>query len=310
MTPSSVRTASSWRRATASAVCIVRSIGPTPPRRADPRGGRRAPRPAPGRDPTGRCPESSGPVWAVTACRASRRWSTGAAGVGRRVGDPLRGVRLGPVTGHCRLAGERPCPSRHRSYRRACVILRRPTFAARDGPAREPLEAGDPRDRARPRARRRAGGAARRRGAGHRAARRRRAVVARWPRFLDGWRGSASLPATTSRRTPATARLPPRPRPAAGRDGASGYVRWRHETNRGSCAHSTVSVARQQRSARPTRKRCDEFLHQLDPDWDRVKATLRASVAWHEAGADHRHHRPGRALPRQSSPARGTRSTG
>ena len=50
----------------------------------------------------------------------------------------------------------------------------------------------------------------------------------------------------------------------------SGYVRWRHETNRGflrsldalrRAAAGIGEVAEEER--------CDQFLHQLDPDWDR-----------------------------------------
>ena len=50
----------------------------------------------------------------------------------------------------------------------------------------------------------------------------------------------------------------------------SGYVRWRHESNRGflraldglrRAAAAIGEVAEEER--------CDQFLHQLDPDWDR-----------------------------------------
>ena len=50
----------------------------------------------------------------------------------------------------------------------------------------------------------------------------------------------------------------------------SGYVRWRHESNRGflraldglrRTAAAIGEVAEEER--------CDQFLHQLDPDWDR-----------------------------------------
>ncbi|MDQ2754369.1 MAG: DUF3151 domain-containing protein [Actinomycetota bacterium] len=50
----------------------------------------------------------------------------------------------------------------------------------------------------------------------------------------------------------------------------SGYVRWRHETNQGFLR--ALDALRRAASAigeRAEEERCDVFLHQLDPDWDR-----------------------------------------
>ena len=51
----------------------------------------------------------------------------------------------------------------------------------------------------------------------------------------------------------------------------SGYVRWRHETNRGFLR--ALDGLRRSASAigeADEELRCDEFLHQLEPDWDRL----------------------------------------
>ncbi len=50
----------------------------------------------------------------------------------------------------------------------------------------------------------------------------------------------------------------------------SGYVRWRHDENRGfltaldGLRRMAVAIGEHDEAAR-----CDEFLHQLDPNWDR-----------------------------------------
>ena len=50
----------------------------------------------------------------------------------------------------------------------------------------------------------------------------------------------------------------------------SGYVRWKHETNRGflraldGLRRMAAEIGETDEAAR-----CDDFLHQLDPDWDR-----------------------------------------
>ena len=50
----------------------------------------------------------------------------------------------------------------------------------------------------------------------------------------------------------------------------SGYVRWRHESNRGvlACFEGLLESAREI-GERDEVERMDLFLHQLDPDWDR-----------------------------------------
>jgi hypothetical protein len=98
-------------------------------------------------------------------------------------------------------------------------------------------------------------------------------VVARWPRFLDGWArlgelGRDDVEAYACFRVGYHRGLD-RLRQSGWR--GSGYVRWRHETNRGflralaglrSAATAIDEVDEEQR--------CAEFLHQLEPDWDRL----------------------------------------
>ncbi|HEX4978502.1 MAG TPA: DUF3151 family protein, partial [Acidimicrobiales bacterium] len=50
----------------------------------------------------------------------------------------------------------------------------------------------------------------------------------------------------------------------------SGYVRWRHETNRGFLrALDGLRRTAEEIGESDEAERCDDFLHQLDPDWDR-----------------------------------------
>jgi len=83
------------------------------------------------------------------------------------------------------------------------------------------------------------------------------AVVADYPRSLEGW---ATLGELTESGDPVGA--------YAWR--GSGYVRWRNETNRGflraldGLRRTAVAINEADEAAR-----CDEFLHQLDPNWDR-----------------------------------------
>ena len=99
------------------------------------------------------------------------------------------------------------------------------------------------------------------------------AVVAQWPRFLDAWARLGEL-ARDDVEAYACFRVGyhrglDRLRQSGWR--GSGYVRWRHETNRGFLraldglrrAASTIGEADEE-------LRCDEFLHQLEPDWDRL----------------------------------------
>jgi hypothetical protein len=99
------------------------------------------------------------------------------------------------------------------------------------------------------------------------------AVVADWPRYLDAWARLGQLA-----RDPVEGyacfrvgyhRGLDRLRQSGWR--GSGYVRWEHPTNRGflraldglrACAATIGEVDEEQR--------CDEFLHQLEPAWDRI----------------------------------------
>lgn len=97
-------------------------------------------------------------------------------------------------------------------------------------------------------------------------------VVARWPRFLDGWARLGEL-ARDDVEAYACFRVGyhrglDRLRQAGWR--GSGYVRWTHETNRGFLR--ALDGLRRTAAAigeRDEEQRCDEFLRQLDPDWDR-----------------------------------------
>jgi hypothetical protein len=97
-------------------------------------------------------------------------------------------------------------------------------------------------------------------------------VVARWPRYLDAW---ARLGELARDRVEAYAafrvgyhRGLDRLRQAGWR--GNGYVRWSHEPNRGflrsldGLRGAAAAIGEQDEELR-----CDEFLHQLDPDWDR-----------------------------------------
>jgi hypothetical protein len=101
------------------------------------------------------------------------------------------------------------------------------------------------------------------------------AVVARWPRFLDGWARLGQL-ARDDVEAYACFRVGyhrglDRLRQSGWR--GSGYVRWGHETNRGFLR--ALDGLRRSASAigeADEELRCDEFLHQLEPDWDRLDA--------------------------------------
>ena len=98
------------------------------------------------------------------------------------------------------------------------------------------------------------------------------AVVARFPRFLDAWAtlgelGRDDIEAYACFRVGYHRGLDTLR--AAGWRG-SGYVRWRHPTNRGFLrALSGLRDAAGRIGETDERDRCDQFLHQLDPDWDR-----------------------------------------
>jgi hypothetical protein len=99
------------------------------------------------------------------------------------------------------------------------------------------------------------------------------AVVARDPRSLDGW---ARLGEHARDDVEAYAcfrvgyhRGLDRLRQSGWR--GSGYVRWRHETNRGFLrALDGLRAAAGRIGEIDEEQRCDEFLHQLEPEWDRL----------------------------------------
>lgn len=101
------------------------------------------------------------------------------------------------------------------------------------------------------------------------------AVVARTPTFLDGWARLGEL-ARDDVEAYACFRVGyhrglDRLRRAGWR--GSGYVRWRHDDNRGflraldGLRRSAAALGERDEEAR-----CDELLHQLEPDWDRSVA--------------------------------------
>jgi hypothetical protein len=97
-------------------------------------------------------------------------------------------------------------------------------------------------------------------------------VVARWPQFLDAWARLAEL-ARDDVEAYACSRVGyhrglDRLRQAGWR--GSGYVRWEHEENRGFLrALEGLRSAAEAIGEAPEANRCDEFLRQLDPNWDR-----------------------------------------
>lgn len=97
-------------------------------------------------------------------------------------------------------------------------------------------------------------------------------VVADAPRFLDGWARLGEL-ARDDVEAYAYFRVGYHrgldALRAAGWRG-SGYVRWRHEGNRGFLrALDGLRRAAGAIGEVDEEERCDAFLHQLDPDWDR-----------------------------------------
>jgi hypothetical protein len=107
-------------------------------------------------------------------------------------------------------------------------------------------------------------------------------VAARWPRFLDAWARLGQLA-----RDDAEAYAYFRVGYHRGLDRlrqngwrGSGYVRWSHPENRGFLR----SLAGLRRVAAligevDEEQRCGEFLHQLDPEWDRVESDANAGPA-------------------------------
>jgi hypothetical protein len=95
-------------------------------------------------------------------------------------------------------------------------------------------------------------------------------VVARWPRFLDGWARLGQLG-----RDPVERYAYSRVGYHRGLDTlrgsgwrGSGYVRWRHESNRGFLrALEGLRAAAAEIGEVDEEERCGHFLHQCDPEW-------------------------------------------
>jgi hypothetical protein len=98
------------------------------------------------------------------------------------------------------------------------------------------------------------------------------AVVARWPRCLDAWArlgelGRDDVESYACFRVGYHRGLD-RLRQSGWR--GSGYVRWAHETNRGFLrALDGLRGAARAIGETDEEQRCAEFLHQLEPAWDR-----------------------------------------
>ena len=99
------------------------------------------------------------------------------------------------------------------------------------------------------------------------------AIVARFPQFLDGWAALGRL-ARDDVEAYACYRVGyhrglDRLRQSGWR--GSGYVRWRHETNRGFLrALDGLRDAAARIGEREEEQRCAQFLVQLDPEWEKV----------------------------------------
>jgi hypothetical protein len=97
-------------------------------------------------------------------------------------------------------------------------------------------------------------------------------VVTRWPRYLDAWARLGQF-ARDDVEAYACFRVGyhrglDRLRQSGWR--GSGYVRWRHEENRGFLrALEGLRGAAEAIGEADEAERCDEFVRQLDPDWDR-----------------------------------------
>jgi hypothetical protein len=100
-------------------------------------------------------------------------------------------------------------------------------------------------------------------------------VAGRYPRYLDAWARLAELAARAG--DPVAAYAYARVGYHRGLDTArgagwrgSGYVRWRHEDNRGFLrALDALGQAAETIGEADEAERCRLFLRQLDPDWDR-----------------------------------------
>jgi hypothetical protein len=96
------------------------------------------------------------------------------------------------------------------------------------------------------------------------------AVVARFPRFLDGWARLGQLARDDVEAYAAFRVGYHRGLDRLRQNGwrGNGFVRWRHETNRGFLrALSGLHDAAHRIGERDEEERCAHFLRQCDPDW-------------------------------------------
>jgi len=96
------------------------------------------------------------------------------------------------------------------------------------------------------------------------------AVVARYPRFLDGWARLGQLARDDVEAYAAFRVGYHRGLDRLRQNGwrGNGFVRWRHETNRGFLrALSGLHAAAARIGELDEEERCAHFLRQCDPDW-------------------------------------------
>ena len=96
------------------------------------------------------------------------------------------------------------------------------------------------------------------------------AVVARWPRFLDGWARLGQQGRDDTERYAAFRVGYHRGLDRLRQNGwrGSGYVRWRHEENRGFLRSlEGLRASAEAIGERDEAERCELFLRQLDPGW-------------------------------------------
>ena len=102
------------------------------------------------------------------------------------------------------------------------------------------------------------------------------AVVGRWPRYLEGWAQLGDL-ARDDVEAYAAFRVGyhrglDRLRQSGWR--GSGYVRWKHESNRGFLrALAGLQASAEKIGEKDEAERCQTFLHQLDPEWQQVESS-------------------------------------
>ncbi len=95
-------------------------------------------------------------------------------------------------------------------------------------------------------------------------------VVARWPRFLDGWARLGQLGRDPVERYACFRVGYHRGLDTLRGSGwrGSGYVRWRHESNRGFLrALDGLRASAAEIGEADEEQRCAHFLHQCDPEW-------------------------------------------